>query len=100
MATVGPRAFGARVCQSVLGAEPEAERPATAMPGGPGRREALMLLADAVGPFSTLGLEGLDVVPGLLHRAGHEPADSVFLPAHLVHDLRKRGAVLPLKHRY
>ena len=59
-----------------------------------------MLLGDAVGPFSTLGLEGLDVVPGLLHRAGHEPADGVFLPAHLVHDLGKRGAVLPLEHSH
>ena len=49
-----------------------------------------MLLVDAVGPFSTLGLEGLDVVPGLLHRAGHEPADGVLLPAHLVHGVDKQ----------
>src|SRR5580704_6817480 len=59
-----------------------------------------MLLVDAVGPFSTLGLEGLDVESGLLHRAGHEPADGVLLPAHLLHDLGKSGAVLPLEHRY
>jgi hypothetical protein len=40
-ATVGLRAFGARVCQSVLGGTPEAARPATAAPDGPGTRESL-----------------------------------------------------------
>jgi hypothetical protein len=54
----------------------------------------MKLLADAVGPLPTLGLERLDVVAGLLHRAGHEPADRVFLPAHFVHDLRERRAIL------
>jgi hypothetical protein len=57
-----------------------------------------MPLVDAVGPLATLGLEGFDVVPGLLHRAGHEAAHGMLLPAHLVHDLGKRGAVLPLEH--
>src|SRR5260370_7272575 len=62
--------------------------------GGKGR----MLLVDSVSPLSALGLEGLDGVPGLLHRTGHEPADGVLLPAHLVHDLLECGAVLPLEH--
>ena len=59
-----------------------------------------MLLVDSVSPLSALGLEGLYGVSGFLHRAGHEPADGVFLPAHLVHDLRQRGAILPLEHRH
>src|ERR1017187_4261300 len=66
-------------------------------PGGPrGRRS--MLLVDPVRPFAALGFEGLDSVPGLLHRAGHEAADGVFLPAHLFHNLGQRGSALPLQH--
>ena len=57
-----------------------------------------MLLADAVGPLAALGLEGLDLVSGLLHRAGHEPADGVPLPPHRVHDLSQCGTLLPLEH--
>src|ERR1035437_1835872 len=38
-------------------------------------------------PFSALGLEGLDGVSGLFHRAGHKPAHGVLLPAHGLHDL-------------
>ena len=57
-----------------------------------------MLVVDAVGALAALRFERFDGVPSLLHRAGHEPADGVLLPAHLVHDLRQRGAVLPLEH--
>src|SRR5260370_16837094 len=57
-----------------------------------------MLLVDSVSTLSAVGLEGLDGIPGFLHRAGHESAYGVLLPAHLVHDLRQRGAVLPLEH--
>ncbi len=38
-----------------------------------------MLLVNPVGAIALVGLEGLDGVPGLLHRAGHEPADGVGL---------------------
>src|ERR1039458_1485483 len=57
-----------------------------------------MLLVDSVRPFSTLRLEGFNLVAGLLHRAGHEAADSVFLPAHGLHNLGQSGAILPLEH--
>src|SRR5260370_9892692 len=56
-----------------------------------------MLLVDSVSTLSALGLEGLYGVSRLLHRAGHEPADGVLLPAHLLHDLLQRGAVLALQ---
>jgi len=59
-----------------------------------------MLSVDSVGPLAAFGLEGLDGVPGLLHRAGHEPADRVLLPTHFFHDLKKRGAVLAVEHRH
>src|ERR1017187_1440257 len=73
------------------------EKPTKPKPGGPrGRRS--MLLVDPVRPFAALGFEGLDLVPGLLHRAGHEAADGVFLPAHLFHNLGQRGSALPLQH--
>src|ERR1022692_174563 len=73
------------------------EKPTNPKPGGPrGRRS--MLLVDPVRPFAALGFEGLDLVPGLLHRAGHEAADGVFLPAHLFHNLGQRGSALPLQH--
>ena len=58
-----------------------------------------MLLVDPIGALARVGLEGLYGVPRLLHRTGHEPADRMSLPAHLLHDLRQRGAVLPLEHR-
>src|ERR1017187_3238507 len=57
-----------------------------------------MLLVDAVRAVALVGLEGLDAESGLLHRAGHEAADCVFLPAHLVHDLLQGRAVLALEH--
>src|SRR5271169_3635537 len=66
-------------------------------PGGPGE-EAAMLRVDAIGPFSALGLEGLDRVASLLHRAGHEPANRVLLPAHRLHNLGQGSAVLALEH--
>ena len=56
-----------------------------------------MLRVDPVGALTSLRLEGLDLVAGLLHSAGHEAADGVLLPAHLVHDLGQRRAVLPLE---
>jgi hypothetical protein len=36
---------------------------------------------------------------GFLHGTGHEAAYGVPLPAHLLHNLRQRCAVLPLQHR-
>ena len=68
-------------------------------PGGQEGRRTL-LRVDPVAALALLGLERLDGIAGFLHRAGHEPADRVFLPAHLVHDLRQRGAVFPLEHRH
>src|ERR1039457_2481985 len=63
---------------------------------GGGRRS--MLLADPIGALPFVGFEGLDLVPGLLHRAGHEAADGVTLPAHGFHDLGDAGPALPLEH--
>ena len=57
-----------------------------------------MLLVDAVRALAFVGFEGLDRVSGLLHRAGHEPADRVLLPVHLFHNLGQRGSVLALEH--
>jgi len=56
-----------------------------------------MLAVDAIGSFSALGLEGLDRIPGLFQRAGHEPANRPRFPAHLVRDLRQGGTVLALE---
>jgi hypothetical protein len=42
--------------------------------------------------------ESVGLVSGFLYRADHEAAGSVFLPAHLFHDLRQRGTVLPREH--
>src|SRR4051812_40871692 len=65
-ATVGPRSTGwrglgvsAKGAVSLRGRElwPEAKKPAAAVPGGPGRRPA-MLLVDAVGALPSLRLEG------------------------------------------
>src|ERR1019366_4978250 len=61
-----------------------------------GRRP--MLRVDPIGALPFVGFEGLDLVPGLLHGAGHEAADGVLLPTHLVHDLGNGRAVLPLQH--
>jgi hypothetical protein len=58
-----------------------------------------MLRVDPVGSLAALGLEGFDSVASFFHRAGHEAADRVFLPSHLVHDLDQRGPVLPLQQR-
>jgi hypothetical protein len=55
--------------------------------GGAKKRVRFSLGFDAVGSFSALGLEGFDVVPGLLHRAGHEASDRVLLPAHFGHGI-------------
>src|ERR1022692_619832 len=63
---------------------------------GGGRRS--MLLADPIGALPFVGFEGLDLAPGLLHRAGHEAANRVLLPAHLLHDLDQGGSVLALEH--
>ena len=56
-----------------------------------------MLRVDPIRALAALRFEGLDGVSGLLHGAGHEPADGVLLPAHLVHDLGQRSAVLALE---
>jgi hypothetical protein len=57
-----------------------------------------MLGVDAVGSVAFVGLEGLDRVSGLLHRARHEPAHGLFLPAHLLHNLCKTRSGLALEH--
>ena len=57
-----------------------------------------MLLVNPISTLPALGLERLDGVPGLLHRAGHEAANRVLLPAHLFHDLGQGGSVLALEH--
>src|ERR1035441_2451350 len=69
----------------------EAKGPPRPEPGGAGRRRS-MLLIDPIGALAALRFEGLDGVSGLLHRAGHEAADGMLLPAHFLHDLRQRGA--------
>ena len=50
------------------------------------------LSVDPVGALPAFRLEGLDGVTGFLHGAGHESANGVFLPPHLLHDLRERVA--------
>jgi hypothetical protein len=59
-----------------------------------------MLGVEAVGALAALGFERLDGVASLLHRASHEAADCVALPAHFFHNLGERGAVLALQHRH
>ena len=73
---------------------PAAERPAAAVPGGPGRGH-WMPRVDPVCAFAFVGFEGLDGIARLFHGAGHEAADGVLLPSHLVHDLCQGGAVFP-----
>src|ERR1017187_9185379 len=69
------------------------------MPAGFGAGAAFLpwgaFLAAALTSF---GLEGFDGEAGLFHRAGHEPADGVTLPAHGFHDLGDAGPALPLEH--
>src|ERR1017187_5777706 len=69
-----------------------------AVEAGRARRGRSMLRVDPIGSLAALRFEGFDGVSGLLHRAGHEPANGVLLPTHLLHNLRQRGAVLPLEH--
>src|SRR5260370_11153843 len=76
---------------------PEVEKPAAAEAGRAGGRRTTLRF-DRVAALALVGFEGLYGVSGFLHRTGHEPADGVLLPAHLVHDLRQRGAVLALQH--
>ena len=47
------------------------------------------LLIDSVSALPALRFERLDGESSLLHRAGHEAADGVPLPAHFGHDLGK-----------
>src|ERR1017187_3610585 len=55
-----------------------------------------MLLRQSIAALTSFGLEGFDGEAGLFHRAGHEPADGVTLPAHGFHDLGDAGpAFLP-----
>ena len=104
-ATFGPRSFRRRrlgvlgkganwIGQAVLDARSRKAHRGKCR-GGLGR-ERSVLLVDPVGALPLVGLEGLDGVSRFLHRAGHEAADGVPLPAHLFHDLRQRGAVLSL----
>ena len=49
----------------------------------------LVLLGKAIATLAPFGLETLDRIASLLHRAaGHEPANGVALPAHRLHDPR------------
>jgi len=59
----------------------------------------MLLRIDAIGALASLGLEGLDLVTRPFQRAGHEPANRVPLPSHLLHNLGNRSAILALKHR-
>jgi len=56
------------------------------------------LLIDSVSALPALRFERLDGESSLLHRAGHEAADGVPLPAHFGHDLGQSGSVLALEH--
>jgi hypothetical protein len=102
-ATFGPRSLRQR---EVVVSANAARRPGIgtneksppAAGAGRARKEAPMLLADPVSSLAALRFEGLDSVSGVFHRAGHEAADGVFLPAHFLHDLGERGAVFPLEH--
>src|ERR1017187_2816283 len=75
---------------------PKQKSPPRRVPGG--RKGGRPMLFDAVSTLASLGLEGLHGVPGLFHRASHEPAHRVLLPSHALHDLREGGAVLALQH--
>src|ERR1019366_5102471 len=78
-------------------ARPEAEKPATAVPGGPGRRRSA-LLVDAIGALPLFGFEGPARVSRLLHRPRHETAYRVCLPSKSSHELRQCGSAGPLHH--
>jgi hypothetical protein len=61
----------------------KAKSPRRPKPGGreeEGAGGGRSLSADAIGTLAPSRLERLDVVAGLLHRAGHKPAHGVFLP--------------------
>ena len=60
-----------------------AEKPAAAGTGR-ARWRRVALRVDPVAALALVGFERLDRVPGFLHGAGHEPADGVLLPAHLL----------------
>jgi hypothetical protein len=98
-----PHGMGASAKAAATGAQgrrlsrQEVEKPAATQAGRAGGKGP-MLLVDSVSTFSAVGLEGLHGVAGFLHRAGHESADGVLLPAHLIRDLLQRGAALPLEH--
>ena len=64
--------------------------------GQEGRRS--MLGVEPVRAFAALRFEGLDAVAGFFHRTGHKAADGVLLPAHFLHNLGQRRAVLALQH--
>src|ERR1019366_10360339 len=98
--TFGPRAFGRRPLG--LWAHPPgiAATSGKARRGSAGRASGgrVMLLRQSIAALTPFGLEGFDRETGLLHRAGHEPAYSVTLPAHGLHDLGNAGPALPLEH--
>src|ERR1035437_4465968 len=82
-----------------IAASPQAKKPATA--GAERASWGLPTLpVDPVRALPAFRLEGLDGVTGFLHGAGHEPADSVLLPAHLLHDLDQRRPALALQNRH
>jgi len=57
-----------------------------------------LLLIDAIAPLTSFGLEVLNRVPGLLHRARHGPADGTPLPTNGLHDPGDGGTALALQH--
>src|ERR1017187_8187086 len=91
----------ARLCQSAQKAKKSPPRPE---PGGLGVQAESGVssygrptpLVDPVASLTSFGLEGLDRVPGLLHRTGHDP-DGVTQPAHGPHELGNGGAPLALQ---
>src|ERR1022692_3520702 len=99
--TFGPRAFGRRRLDVWPNPPGIAATSRKARRGSAGRASGgrVLLLRQSIAALTPFRFEALDGEPGLLHRAGHEPADRVTLPAHLVHDLGNRRALGPLKHR-
>src|SRR5579884_3276028 len=77
-------------------AAPEAEKPATAAPGGPGRAGIASAL-DRIAALTVFALRGRELEPELLADGpGEEPANAVGLPARGLHDFLQGGAVGPL----
>src|ERR1022692_1101253 len=96
--TFGARAFVRRRLDVWPNPPGIAARSRKARRGSAGRASGgrARLLRQSIAALTPFGLEGLDRETGLLHGAGHKPADRVTLPAHLVHDLGNVGALAAL----